>query len=116
MIFDIRTYTNFRYEKRKTKEPKYFSVIIRISLFPILSLKKASALYLYAFQERQDYFRNIQSPNLFRYTKLLLDDVLQLLSSSGETRDTLTKLLNSHLVLVEVKAEERLVVEVLFLG
>lgn len=58
----------------------------------------------------------VRLPYLLGYTKLLLDDVLQLLSSGSEARDTFTELLNSHLVLVEVKAEEGLVLKVLLLG
>jgi hypothetical protein len=47
---------------------------------------------------------------------LLLDNVLELVGSSRERRDTVTELLNGHLVLVEVEAVLGLVVEVLELG
>lgn len=79
--------------------------------------KKAHCTILICFSRTTRLLHQpIHTSTLFRHTKLLLDNVLQLLSSSGETRDTLTKLLDSHLVLVEVEAEERLVVEVLLLG
>ena len=44
--------------------------------------------------------------------ELGLDDLLKSLGISSELGDTLTELLNRHLVLVEVEAEERLIVEV----
>ena len=46
---------------------------------------------------------------------LLLEDVLQSNSIGGELGDTFSKLLNGHLVLVEVEAEESLVVQVALL-
>lgn len=44
--------------------------------------------------------------------ELLLEDTLEGNGVSGELADTLTELLNSHLVLVEVEAEEGLIVDV----
>ena len=44
--------------------------------------------------------------------ELLLDDVLKGDGISGELADTLTQLLDGHLLLVEVEAEERLVADV----
>jgi hypothetical protein len=46
---------------------------------------------------------------------LLAEDVLESNGISGEFRDTLTELLNGHLVLVEEKAELSLVVDVALL-
>ena len=43
---------------------------------------------------------------------LLSDDVLQRDGISSELADSLTQLLNRHLLLVEVEAEERLVLDV----
>ena len=63
---------------------------------PILTIKSPSP----SFQE----------PNL--RGELLLDDVLKGDGISGELADTLTQLLDGHLVLVEVEAEERFVVDV----
>lgn len=52
--------------------------------------------------------------SLFNHLSLNLglDDILQRDSISSELADTLTELLNSHLVLVEVEAEGGLVVDV----
>lgn len=55
-----------------------------------------------------------QSPNLC--LDLLLQDVLEGDGVSGELGDTLTELLNCHGLLVEVEAEESLVVDVGLLG
>lgn len=63
---------------------------------PILTIKSPSP----SFQE----------PNL--RGELLLDDVLKGDSIGGELADTLTQLLDGHLLLVEVEAEERLVADV----
>jgi hypothetical protein len=43
---------------------------------------------------------------------LCLQDSLKCLSISSEFADTLTELLNSHLVLVEVEAEQRFLIDV----
>lgn len=55
-----------------------------------------------------------QSPNLC--LDLLLQDVLEGDGVSGELGDTLTELLDGHGLLVEVEAEESLVVDVGLLG
>lgn len=55
-----------------------------------------------------------QSPNLC--LDLLLQDVLEGDGVSGELGDTLTQLLDGHGLLVEVEAEESLVVDVGLLG
>lgn len=44
--------------------------------------------------------------------ELLLEDALKGDSISSELADTLSELLNGHLVLVEVKAEESLIIDV----
>jgi hypothetical protein len=44
--------------------------------------------------------------------ELFLEDALESDSISSELADTLSELLNSHLVLVEVEAEESLVLDV----
>ena len=63
---------------------------------PILTIKSPSP----SFQE----------PDL--RGELLLDDLLKGDGISGELADTLTQLLDGHLLLVEVEAEERLVADV----
>lgn len=58
---------------------------------------------------------NTSSQTNLSLLELLLEDVLEGDSVSSELADTLAELVNGHGVLVEVEAEESLVVEVLLL-
>ena len=49
---------------------------------------------------------------MLHLSKLLLEDALEGDGIGGELADTLTELLDGHLVLVEVEAEEGLIVDV----
>lgn len=100
---------------------KILSTKRKISSKKRLNIKLDSSIRIYRFQHFED--RQFTNHNLNRGEKkrinlsldLGLEELLQGNSISSELGDTLTQLLNSHSLLVEVEAEMNLVVEVLAL-
>ena len=58
------------------------------------------------------FLNSLSNSKLDDLSKLLLDDVLESDGISSELADTLAELLDGHLILVEVEAESRLIVDV----